>query len=315
MAKPRVFISSTYFDLKSIREELDRFITTMGYESVRHDEGHISYGKDEAPEIYAYKEIEHADILISIIGSKYGSESTTNGYSISQQELKRAHTVGKQVYIFIDDAVNSEYQFYKTNKHLEGLHLSAVTDKRIYTFIEEIYALPHGNPIFPFKTGGDITNILREQWAGLFQQSLQTVDQMVKYLQKSQSESTAVLHDIVMTNHPIFNKLQSALNIRYRVYFTNFDELQELLKASRNFIFVSEPSDEYLDSYVWMKEIRRKLNTGFVTKYGVLTIKKSLFDNKKLIPVNQSDWHDEFIIYDVVDNKPRNFPDDDDIPF
>ncbi len=32
MAKPRVFISSTYYDLRHIRNDLDGFIKELGYE-------------------------------------------------------------------------------------------------------------------------------------------------------------------------------------------------------------------------------------------------------------------------------------------
>lgn len=73
MAKPRIFISSTFYDLKQIRVELDKFIDSLGYEPVRNEEGDIPYGKDEALQSYCYKEISNIDILISIIGSRYGS--------------------------------------------------------------------------------------------------------------------------------------------------------------------------------------------------------------------------------------------------
>lgn len=39
MAKPRVFISSTFYDLRQIRVELDKFIEGLGYEPVRNEEG------------------------------------------------------------------------------------------------------------------------------------------------------------------------------------------------------------------------------------------------------------------------------------
>lgn len=39
MAKPRIFISSTYCDLKQTREDISSFIETLGYESVRNEEG------------------------------------------------------------------------------------------------------------------------------------------------------------------------------------------------------------------------------------------------------------------------------------
>ena len=37
MAKPRVFISSTFYDLKQIRADLDNFILGLGYDVVRNE--------------------------------------------------------------------------------------------------------------------------------------------------------------------------------------------------------------------------------------------------------------------------------------
>lgn len=47
MAKPRVFISSTYYDLKNVRADLDRFIKEQGYEPVLNEHGNIPYGSEK----------------------------------------------------------------------------------------------------------------------------------------------------------------------------------------------------------------------------------------------------------------------------
>ena len=62
MAKPRVFLSSTFYDLKQVRADIDMFIENLGYEPVRNEEGDIPYGKDDALEEYCYKEIKNIDI-------------------------------------------------------------------------------------------------------------------------------------------------------------------------------------------------------------------------------------------------------------
>lgn len=102
MAKPRIFISSTFYDLRQVRSDLDTFIENLGYDPVRNEEGDIPYGKDEALEEYCYKEIKAVDILVSIVGGRFGSESKRNNSSISQLELKTALKENKQVYIFIE---------------------------------------------------------------------------------------------------------------------------------------------------------------------------------------------------------------------
>jgi len=114
MAKPRVFISSTFYDLRQIRAEIDTFIENLGYEAIRNEEGDIPYGKEEALEEYCYREIKSIDILVSIIGGRFGSESKKSGTSntqsdhkkgtpsVSQLELRTAIKEGKQTYIFIE---------------------------------------------------------------------------------------------------------------------------------------------------------------------------------------------------------------------
>src|SRR6218665_2818482 len=116
MAKPRIFISSTFYDLRQVRADLDFFIEQLGYEPVRNEEGDIPYGKDEGLEEYCYKEISNIDILVCIIGGRYGSESKKGKVSITQMELKTAISENKQVYIFIEKNVLAEYETYLINK-------------------------------------------------------------------------------------------------------------------------------------------------------------------------------------------------------
>jgi hypothetical protein len=46
MAKPRVFISSTYYDLKNVRADLERFVRDKGFDPVLHERGNVPYGKE-----------------------------------------------------------------------------------------------------------------------------------------------------------------------------------------------------------------------------------------------------------------------------
>ena len=133
--KPRVFISSTFYDLKQVRTDLDAFIENLGFEPIRHEDGDIPYGNEKALERYCYDEIKKCDILISIIGGRLGSMSCyEKEYSISQMELKIALQEKKQVYICIEKSVNVEYGTYLKNKTTDWIP-SSVDDKKIFTFI------------------------------------------------------------------------------------------------------------------------------------------------------------------------------------
>lgn len=172
MAKPRIFISSTFYDLRQVRADLERFIKDIGYESVRNETGSIPYGKDLKLEEYCYKEISGIDILVGIIGGRFGSVSGKSNYSITQTEIKTALEQDKNVYLFIDKNVHSEYQTYLINKKNESTKYRYADDIKIYQFIEEVYSLPKNNIIQSFETAQDIINFLREQWAGLLKDLL-----------------------------------------------------------------------------------------------------------------------------------------------
>jgi hypothetical protein len=43
IAKPRVFISSTFYDIRYVREDIERFILEPGYEPIRYEAGAVPY--------------------------------------------------------------------------------------------------------------------------------------------------------------------------------------------------------------------------------------------------------------------------------
>ncbi|WP_286501266.1 DUF4062 domain-containing protein [Empedobacter falsenii] len=219
MAKPRIFLSSTFYDLKQIRTDIDVFIESLGYDIIRNEEGDIPYGKEDALEEYCYKEIKNVDILISVIGGRFGSESKRNNSSISQIELKTALKENKQVYIFIEKNVLTEYEIYLLNKDNE-IKYRYIDDIRIYQFIEEIKSLNNNNNIKGFDTASEISKYLKDQFAGLFQRFLeeqtrikevsiinnlektaQTLNKLVNFLSDENKDKDGEINKILMINH------------------------------------------------------------------------------------------------------------------
>lgn len=322
MAKPRIFISSTFYDLRQVRSDLDSFIESLGYESVRNEEGDISYGKEEALEEYCYKEIKTIDILISIVGSRYGSESK-RGNSISQNEFKAAISENKQIYIFIENNVLSEYETYLINKDLPKTKYKYVDDVRIYQFIEEVKSLSLNNNIKGFDTASDITRYLKDQFAGLFQRFLegqtrikeislitklektaQTLNQLVNYLSDENKGQAEEVNRILMINHPLVENLKTLLSVPYNFYIEGKVDLNALVEA-RGFKPVEFDIIESISGYsLWIKDIKRK-------KF-ILKISNSIFEKDgKLKFAKKTDWVEDYIKYSEVD-APK---DDDDLPF
>lgn len=306
MAKPRIFISSTYFDLKNLRADLERFIKTQGFEPVLNERGHIPYGNKEKLEEYCYKEINLSDILVSIIGGRFGSQSKTETHSISNTELKTAIDLGKQVYIFIDKNVHNEFRTYERNRTHKDISYASVDDTKIFDFIEEIQGLPINNPIANFETSSDITDYLKLQWAGLFQRLLaenskqkeinaldeikstaKTLNQLVNYLVEERKNGDQAFKEILLANHPAFNELQTQLTIPYRIFFSNILELNELLKA-RSFKPVPTEAWDGLEYNEWLNN-KTEPNQ-------LLKIHNSIFDeNDKLRIFTPDQWQESFV--------------------
>ena len=302
MAKPRVFVSSTFYDLRQVREDLDRFISEFGYEAVLHEAGDIAYGKDSPPEGYVHREIEMCDILICVIGGRYGTESQVQpGSSITQQELKTALENQVQVFKFVEQGVHSEYGTYSINKDNSDIKYRFVDDPRVYEFIELIYKLPRNNPIAPFQTASDILEFLRSQWAGLFQRFLQdqkrlqeikaleemksvagTLEQLVRFLTEERKNKDDAIQQVLRANHPVFHRFQELTKTPYRIFFASETELNQWLKVRGWTPVDTERQDS--DSY-------REWTNRKTSEYIKLT--EEIFDEKGMLKIFTDDrWAD-----------------------
>lgn len=326
MAKPRVFISSTFFDLRQIREDVERLVIELGYEPVRNETGYIPYGKEDPLENYAYREVELCDIIVTIIGGRYGTESQSEkGYSITQNELKTALDHGIQVFIFIDHNVLAEYSTFKLNLENKNTKYKYVDNIKVYEFIESIYQLKRNNTIAPFQTSKDIVEYLKNQWAGLFQRFLQeqkrlselkvltemkavasTLEQLVDFLTKERKNKDNAIQNILLSNHPAFRAFAKITNTNYRVYFTNRNELNEWLNA-RGWTLISK---DYLDDDSICEWSNRKIQ-----KYIKLT--REIFDkNNKLKIFTEDEWNDKWLVVLQTPPVTQEIPyENNDLPF
>jgi hypothetical protein len=321
MARPRIFISSTYYDMHVLRADVERFVKEVGFEPVLFERGHVAYGSDQALEDYCYREISSCDILVAIIGGKYGSRSKDHKHSISQRELKIAIELGRQVYVFVERSVHSEYRTYQENKDVKGFKASAVDDIRVYSFLEEVYALPVGNPIEPFELSEDIVRFLREQWAGLFQRLLQesgrqkeiniienlkntaaTLNRLVTFLTKDRTKGDEAIKEILLSTHPAFNAIKTAAKIQYRVVFYTRQELNDLLSARG---FKGDESTSPDGAFDWDNQS---------LKYGIRVSRSIFGKDDRLKVITPEQWKDDWVTtYKFGEDEDE--VEEDDIPF
>lgn len=81
MAAPRVFVSSTYYDLRHVRDDIEIFLKGLGYVPVMHDKGNVTYTQgDVSLEQACYNELATCDIVVCIIGGKFGTQSSGSDF-------------------------------------------------------------------------------------------------------------------------------------------------------------------------------------------------------------------------------------------
>lgn len=310
MARPRVFVSSTFYDLKQVRSTLDSFIREFGFEPVLNEHGAIPYSAQESPEKGAYREVDLCDILVSIVGGRYGTPSDDGAYSISQRELKRAHEKGKQIYIFVERSVQTNFELYLVNRGNSEIQYTAGSVP-IFKFIDEVKTLPQNNAIETFELASDITSYLREQWAGLFHRLLQesirtkdieseldfksatnTLQQLVKYLTEERQNSNETIKDILLSSHPAFSEVQRRLGIKHRIFFSNKKELEQLMQAygfEEEYNPFADEVDEGEILYMWSKGSGRNTVT--------VSVARGVFDSSdNLVPKRQDQWDSKRIV-------------------
>lgn len=323
MAKPRVFISSTYYDLSYVRDDIERHVSSLGYEPVRHEKGAVAYSRGTPLEESAYKEIGHCEIIVCIIGGRYGTSSSTRDGSITQNELKQAIEYGIQVYIFIEQDVYTEYSTYKDNKDNGEINFHYVDNPKIYQYIDMLYSLPSVNPISPFRTSSDICGFLTNQWAGLFQRFLSdrsrvleidslremkdmvsTLKQIVSSYDEKEKGSNDVIEGIISNVHPAYEAFRRITATPYRVLFTDIDELNAWLNA-RSYVYISDR--ESYDEGSVIEWISKDEKYYLALKHEIFKENGNL---KKMLP---NEWREEWLQKKEIKN-PNN-PDTNDVPF
>jgi len=183
MARPRIFISSTFYDLKHIRSSLESFIEVFGYEPILSEKGNIAYDPNIPLDESCYREAKTCDVFVIIIGGRYGSAasgqegSVPRGFydryeSITKKEYEAAVERDIPVYILIDRSVYTEYETFGKNRDNKGIRYAHVDSVNVFNLIDQIMAQPRNNPIHLFERHSEIEIWLREQWAGLFKEMI-----------------------------------------------------------------------------------------------------------------------------------------------
>lgn len=172
MAMPRVFVSSTCYDLKYIRENLKYFIRRLGYEPVLSEEGSVFFDPTLHTQDACLAEVPNCQMFVLIIGGRHGSSFKSAGHSITNAEYKKATELRIPVFALVEQAVHNDSFVYAQNKDNKGIDASrirypSVDSIQIFNFIDEVKTQAVNNAIVPFRDFSDIESYLLQQWAAM----------------------------------------------------------------------------------------------------------------------------------------------------
>ncbi|PHP88262.1 hypothetical protein CFB52_012145 [Burkholderia sp. AU18528] len=179
MATPKVFISSTCYDLKYIRENLRYFVRTLGYDPILSEDGSIFYNPIQHTHDACLTEIPNTQLFVLIIGGRYGGKFHDSDTSITNAEYREAVRLKIPVFALVESGVYAEHNLYQKNRKnteidLEKLDFPSVDSTKIFEFIDEVRGNSINNALVPFRDFGDIEAYLRQQWAAMMFDFLNT---------------------------------------------------------------------------------------------------------------------------------------------
>ena len=204
MARLRIFVSSTCYDLDVLRSELRPFISSLGYEPVMSDYSDVLFDPRSHTHDSCIKEIPGCDMVLLIVGSRFGGTAVTTALasidfgalqqtstkteflsskekmSITQLEVVKAIEQGIPVYAFVDEKVLHDHHVYERNKDkkdvIDQIDFPSIqkkeTAKYIFEFINFLSHRVTNNGLISFARLEEIRLHLLSQWSQMFQRLL-----------------------------------------------------------------------------------------------------------------------------------------------
>jgi Domain of unknown function (DUF4062) len=195
MANMRIFVSSTAYDLGSLRSSLRQFIQQMGFEPVLSDYSDVLYDPREHTHLSCLAEVRNCDMLVLIVGARFGGRvvpevllevagqeyerllagNEGHNLSVTQAEVLTALSSNIPTFAFVDSSVMHDYRVYQLNRGADIKYPSIEqegTAPFIFNFIDFLQSGSYNNAVQSFLRLEDIHDHLRKQWTSLFQRLL-----------------------------------------------------------------------------------------------------------------------------------------------
>jgi hypothetical protein len=175
MVVPRVFISSTYYDLRHVRNAISEFIEYIGFQPVLSEQFDVFYEHGKSVQKSCLDEVKKCDMYILIIGTRYGSIFPNDTLSITHREYREAVQAKLPIFVFVDKYVYDDYRLCRRNKENPDVDASKieycnVQEIKVFQLISEVENRESDNAIICYDLIDEILDYLRKQLAKIFKE-------------------------------------------------------------------------------------------------------------------------------------------------
>ncbi len=161
MSKPRIFLSSTCYDLSVVRSELTKFLESYGFEVINSEKHGFGVTPGKHSHTACIEQVDNADYLLLLIGGRLGGTYIGSVKSITNEEYNRALKNGIPCIACVDRKIDDYRLTYKKNP--QGDHSHIVDNVRIFDFIDYIASGHTDNWLHRYETIDDIQSIVKSQ--------------------------------------------------------------------------------------------------------------------------------------------------------
>jgi len=164
-------VSSTFYDLRYVREGVKRLVDQLGYIPVLSEDGTVFFDPLKKTADSCLTEVGNANMLVLVIGGRYGSSLPGVEMSVTNGEYQAAVKAGIPIFALVEQGTLTDFELYEANAEFPevraSLHYPHADSVQIFTFIDEVRSRTTNNALVPFRTVGDIESYLRSQWASM----------------------------------------------------------------------------------------------------------------------------------------------------
>jgi len=214
---------------------LKYFIRTLGYEPILSEDGDVYYSPSLHTHDACISEVASCQMMVLIIGGRYGGEFKDSDKSITNHEYEAAVAQKIPIFALVDSAVLNEHHVFGENKKNPSVNEHQISypstnDTRIFGFIDQVRKHLINNAIVPFKDFSDIESYLRKQWAGMMYEALTSdseakrVSELFESLKETTQNVQFMARQLVNTSQ---NKLIQ-LNVEFYDYMLKSEVTHDL---------------------------------------------------------------------------------------